>query len=165
MPAQAKGSTRIIWEYVPADPAHTFCARHNGTHAYQTVKPAGTHWVIRDSAQQHKEAAASPQQTLTQQQEINKPAHVQTYSVIKSIENCAHAAVPCRRYMNGDSLHIHPVQAFLLPTVRMCCCALQEVYERGQLARTAFLYEKAVFMARMQVRAETGGVTNAIFVC
>jgi hypothetical protein len=29
---------------------------------------------------------------------------------------------------------------------------LQEMYERGQLARTNFLYDKAVFMARMQVR-------------
>jgi hypothetical protein len=45
---------------------------------------------------------------------------------------------------------------FSVDMMRVMTCVLlwlQEVYERGQLARTNFLYDKAVFMARMQVRA------------
>jgi hypothetical protein len=41
---------------------------------------------------------------------------------------------------------------------------LQELYERGQLARTNFLYEKAVFMARMQVR-KCAVDARAVFIC
>jgi hypothetical protein len=40
---------------------------------------------------------------------------------------------------------------------------LQEMYERGQLARTNFLYDKAVFMARMQVRQSATVLYNCTY--